>query len=686
MAKTLDQLTDWLIGLDFKPGATALFEAPAPEMMAEDAAALLATWNAVLEPEGTLAVPTCTEREGIPKPTFDPALSPSEAGAFSEFFRNQPGVIRSHSPTHSVAALGPGASALTAGHRAAAGRPSPWGDGAFGHGSPWDVLVERSAWWVGLDVAWEASYFSAYLAALIAERQAGSTKMAPFPRFNAERLIEALRNAGLLKETRWQGHRLEAFPLPAALEHALALWQTDPASLEPSAEVARWLATLQHLRAEGHLLGAARRVPITPPAPCRRWDGKVLSGVYRELYARILVLQHGPQRLTLVTCDLLGIARTLVEEIRRRVADATGLPGSHLMVSCTHAHSTPDTVGSGNEDPAYLERLVADISAGVCAALDPQALQPVRVGSGRVPIRGLAQSRRVRLTDGRVFTTRYGVPSTWRVRPDLIAGVGAIDPEVTLLRVETLAGAVLAAVTNFGCHPSVALTSPNLSGDYLGEAAHALEQALGQPAVVLCTNGSAADVDPTLEMPFWGPRNDANALRLGRIFAGQVLESLERVAVADETGLAAAQVAVDLPVRPDWLRLLQAEQARLAQEFAAVQVQNPMLSPILREGVIHTEVQALRINDLILVGLPGEVLTGTGLKVKAACPQAAVVELANDCVGYILTPEAAAEGGYETGLHLWTRVTADTEAILLDAVQRALGAVQSPGARREDGQ
>jgi neutral ceramidase len=682
MAKTLDQIMNWLAGLGLRRGGTVLFEAPATDLTAGDAAAWVALWQEVLGPEGTLAVPTCTEQEGIPKSTFDPLLSSSEAGPFSEFFRAQPGVIRSHSPTHSVAALGPAASTITAGHRVAAGRPTPWGDGAFGHGSPWDILAARDAWWVALDVAWDASYFIAYLKARIGERHAGITRQTPFPDFNAERLVAALRGAGILWETSWQGRRVVAFPLAAGLERALALWEADPGQFEPTPEVAGWLATLERLRAKGHLLGAALRVPITPPVPCHRWDGKVLSGVYRDLYARILVFQHGPERLALVTCDLLGMAHYLVEEIRRRVEARCGLPGSHLMLSCTHAHSTPDTVGSGNESPVYLETLVAEISAGVCAALEPHSLQPVRVGSGRVPVRGLAQSRRLRLTDGRVFTTRYGVPSTWRVRPDLIADRGSIDPDITLLRVETLSGSVLAAVTNFGCHPSVALMSSNLSGDYLGEAMHALEQALGEPAVVLCTNGAAADVDPTLEMPFWGPRDDANALRLGRIFAGQVLEGLERVAVADETGLAAAQIAVDLPVRADWLRLLQAEQGRLAQEFASVKVQNPVLTPILEAGIIHTEVQALRVNDLVLVGLPGEVMTGTGLKIKAAYGQAAVVELANDCIGYILTPEAAAEGGYETGLHLWTRVTADAEAILLDAAQQALASVREP-ARQE---
>ena len=227
------------------------------------------------------------------------------------------------------------------------------------------------------------------------------------------------------------------------------------------------------------------------------------------------------------------------------------------MVACTHSHSTPDTIGSGNEDPAYLEQIVEAIATGIGQAAG--SLEPVRLGWAKTPIRGLAHSRRIKMTDGRVYTTRYGVPSTWRVDPAIIAGQGAINPDLTVVRLETLSGEVRAVISNFGCHASVALLSREVSGDYPGEAMHALEGALGGQAVALCTNGSAADVDPTLEMPFWGPRNDANALRLGRIFAAQVLELLERVPVGDEARIGAALGRVELPVRDDWKRMVQAE-------------------------------------------------------------------------------------------------------------------------------
>ena len=86
------------------------------EMLDGGIEGLLAGLVKLLGPGGTLVVPTCTPTEGYPKPTFDPVLSPSEMGPFSEYFRCQPNVKRSHSATHSVAALGINADALVSEH------------------------------------------------------------------------------------------------------------------------------------------------------------------------------------------------------------------------------------------------------------------------------------------------------------------------------------------------------------------------------------------------------------------------------------------------------------------------------------------------------------------------------------------------------------------------------------------
>lgn len=81
--------------------------------------------NAVLEvlgSAGTLVVPVFTYGQGI----FDPEESPSLTGAVTEAARKRPDALRSLHPTHSVAAIGPLAQAITEGHEKA----HPFGRGS----------------------------------------------------------------------------------------------------------------------------------------------------------------------------------------------------------------------------------------------------------------------------------------------------------------------------------------------------------------------------------------------------------------------------------------------------------------------------------------------------------------------------------------------------------------------------
>jgi len=668
------ELIHSLRNLGIDAGDVLVFEAPGEEMQCIEGGmeSLASALQGLIEPSGALVVPTCTPAEGYPKPTFDPLLSPSEMGPFSEFFRKQPDVLRSHSPTHSIAARGSIAQRLLAGHRSASGRPTPWGEGAFGNGSPWDMLYEHNAWWVLVDAKWQDTPSISYVQALYAERHSGITKQTPFPRFDAEALGQELEQLGLLHQTTWGSYQVVAFEMHATIDAALTTLENKPEQLGPDETFRKWLATVDYVKRSGYLQAGTAKAVITPPIPCLRWEGKQPTGVYRDLYVRVVVLSHRTQQIALVLCDLLGISGELVNKIRQSVHESIGLPAEAIQIACTHSHSTPDTIGSGYEDPEYLQALVKTIAKAICDAAANK--QSARMGWGRVPIRGLASSRRIKMTDGKVFTTRYGVPSTWRVNPELIASKGQIDPDLTVIRIESLDGEFLAAISNFGCHASVALMSPNISGDFPGEAMAALERALGEPAVVLCTNGAAGDVDPTLDMPFWGPRDDAMARHLGRLFAAQVLECLERTEVQDKTVVGARQELVDLNVRPDWLRLLEVEQERMRQEFAGGWSLSTVTTQIIQEKVIHTEVQALRLNDLILVGFPGEVFSDIGLKLKAETPNRAlaVVELANDNVGYIATQEAFSEGGYEVGQHLWGRIPPEATEVLIAAARRAI--------------
>lgn len=83
--------------------------------------------------EGLLIFPTHTWKyigDGKDASVFDSRTMPSCVGVLPELFRQRPGVVRSLHPTHSVAALGKGAAAYTAGEerrRTPCPREGCWG-------------------------------------------------------------------------------------------------------------------------------------------------------------------------------------------------------------------------------------------------------------------------------------------------------------------------------------------------------------------------------------------------------------------------------------------------------------------------------------------------------------------------------------------------------------------------------
>lgn len=89
-------------------------------------------------PDGVIAVPTHTWATINAKlPVFDVRNTASHVGYLTNLIRQQPGAVRSLHPTHSVAAIGKGASAFTADHEihdTPCSRTSPYGRLVEAHG------------------------------------------------------------------------------------------------------------------------------------------------------------------------------------------------------------------------------------------------------------------------------------------------------------------------------------------------------------------------------------------------------------------------------------------------------------------------------------------------------------------------------------------------------------------------
>jgi aminoglycoside 3-N-acetyltransferase len=171
----------------------------------------------VLGKQGTLVMPTlCQKNMEHLFETWDIRESPSDVGLVTETFRKWPGAIRSDHPTHSVAALGPKAEYIIAGHSSAFGRSGPWGDRAFGHHSPWErmYLLNSEVVFLGVDFSVNTmghlaqSMFVETLLQEAGEASAelrtelpGWNKKGAWPSFKFEDMEEIFRKRGLVRDS-----------------------------------------------------------------------------------------------------------------------------------------------------------------------------------------------------------------------------------------------------------------------------------------------------------------------------------------------------------------------------------------------------------------------------------------------------------------------------------------------------
>ena len=98
-----------------------------------------------LTQEGTLVMPTFSQKN-FQTVYKDWSLErPSDTGYITEVFRLQAGTLRSDQATHSVAASGRYAKEITEGHTAFGPRYGAYGDYAFSHSSPWQKMYDMRA-------------------------------------------------------------------------------------------------------------------------------------------------------------------------------------------------------------------------------------------------------------------------------------------------------------------------------------------------------------------------------------------------------------------------------------------------------------------------------------------------------------------------------------------------------------
>jgi hypothetical protein len=111
------------------------------------------------------------------------------------------------------------------------------------------------------------------------------------------------------------------------------------------------------------------------------------TGVHDRLKARAVVLKEGERKLALVSVDLVGYPLPQVAAVRRQLRGF-----AYVLVSSTHNHEGPDTIGlwgpnpfQSGVDPAYMKRVEEQIAKAVREADAGARPARVRLGATRAP-------------------------------------------------------------------------------------------------------------------------------------------------------------------------------------------------------------------------------------------------------------------------------------------------------------
>lgn len=368
-----------------------------------------------------------------------------------------------------------------------------------------------------------------------------------------------------------------------------------------------------------------------------------------ELRASAVVVKDPKgNRVALVECDVLMINRDVLDDAARRIEKQTGIPFDNVLINTTHTHHAPTTVTvHGYKREEAFTRHVGDMAVEAAVAADKR-LTPVtmlfRLGEEST----VGQNSRQLLKNGMINWTG--------LLEDVVRPTGPFDPELPVWAFRKADGSYEAILFNHSTHTIGAVKPGTRSPGFYGLAAQELEKQKG--GTVLFFEGASGS---THNLHLQAPEM---VLRIKQA----VLDALDKAVPHPIDRVRGIRSELEVKVR----RFDEAKEDKAVVDYLSYRIKNPKVEAEVRDVFramrkelagrqgesVKTWVQAIRIGDTAVVGVPAEFFTVLGQDVKRRSPfrYTYVFELANDYIGYVGDRKAYDLGGYQlwTGFHSFT--------------------------------
>ncbi len=385
------------------------------------------------------------------------------------------------------------------------------------------------------------------------------------------------------------------------------------------------------------------------------------TGIHDPLFATCFYLYDEKTPIAIVTQDLLFYSKANVKIVRKEVERRCNIPQGNIWIGCSHTHSGPWASGkldeesllSGNQsqDAVYVAQLNQKLIQLICDA--KAGAHPAQIGYGKT-----------------ICGKEHGIGGNRRDRD------GITDPSVNVIAVADLNGAVQSVYANYTLHPTFLHEDNNfVSADYPGSIRSKVKTAFPH-AVFGFSQGASGNQSSRY---FRVGQSFDEAARVGGILGDAVNDVVRHMDWKKECSISVYQKEIPLHLRAlpgleeaaskkeqyqkDYQRLLDRKAPYLDVQNANLRMlgaedifgytkmisQNKTIDLVEKER--NPEISVIALDTaLLLVGMPGEIFVeyANTIKEKSGFPLVIFSELTNGCLpGYVCTPEAIEEGGYE---------------------------------------
>ena len=387
------------------------------------------------------------------------------------------------------------------------------------------------------------------------------------------------------------------------------------------------------------------------------------SGIHDNLFARAVYFNYNNDESLLISADILSFSLEAVKFYRKVIFKKTGIDEDRIFICALHNHSGPDTMGLILPLPGFLRR-----------SLDVKYLLNLGEKFVKLAQNAKSNSREALVGVGQQLMEKRLIINRREPLRDSKFNVGVI-------RFDDLQGNIIGCIVNYACHGTVLPSDNTLyTAEYPGYLIRRIKARLGKKIGVIYLNGPCGDINPNLfdfnmdlaeiakkkDILYDGPGhakgNFTRAREIGYAIADKALDISKEVDCLPVTDFKHRNKSFLLPMEDLIfdnslkMRLRHLNFKLKLGGFKLFWRVNKPLIPypvdfIKRNGKFYqeAEIQAIKLNDTAIIGIPGEVFSKLGERIfnKSKFKNTFVVELANGSVGYLFPLEDYKKGGYE---------------------------------------